>query len=333
MKKSMLLRRCRGALAALLVPVLMASATAGTNVEASEYEFKASYIQQTDDYASDYQKYLDNSVMFRLPEGVGADEEISVIVTVDGTTVMDAYDGTDKTMSISEYALGDEAQSIRDNVASQKAQVLKNLDELGVAYTTGEDYSTVLSGFELVIEAGDFATVGNALADGMDVIVGEVYNTCETELVENEVNVFDTGIFDSSDSGYDGSGMVVAVLDTGLDSNHTAFSVDNFTSKKLGLEYDEVAELIDETAAAELLEGLTVDDVYINEKVPFGFDYADNDSDVYSTHNNHGTHVSGVIVGNDDTIRGVAPQCTAGFHEDILGCYGYRKNRLDTFGS
>ena len=53
--------------------------------------------------------------------------------------------------------------------------------------------------------------------------------------------------------------------------------------------------------------GLTADDVYINEKVPFGYDYADNDPDVYSTHNNHGTHVSGVIVGKDDVITGVAP--------------------------
>lgn len=108
-------------------------------------------------------------------------------------------------------------------------------------------------------------------------------------------------------SGYDGSGMVIAVLDTGLDSAHTAFSVDNFTSKKLGLTYDDVKKLFDETTASTLVEGLTVDDVYINEKVPFGFDYADNDSDVYSTHNNHGTHVSGVIVGKDDTITGVAP--------------------------
>ena len=53
--------------------------------------------------------------------------------------------------------------------------------------------------------------------------------------------------------------------------------------------------------------GLSADDVYINEKVPYGYDYADNDPDVYSTHNNHGTHVSGVIVGKDDTITGVAP--------------------------
>ena len=101
--------------------------------------------------------------------------------------------------------------------------------------------------------------------------------------------------------------MVVAVLDTGLDSNHTAFSPKNFTSNKLGLTYQDVAALVGQTTANEMYGGLTVDDVYINEKVPFGYDYADNDPDVYSTHNNHGTHVSGVIVGKDDTITGVAP--------------------------
>ena len=65
------------------------------------------------------------------------------------------------------------------------------------------------------------------------------------------------------------------MLDTGLDSKHTAFSVDNFTSTKLGLTYEQVAAVLDQTKAKELAGSLTVDDVYINEKVPFGYDYAD----------------------------------------------------------
>ena len=318
MKKTMLAKKLKSVLAAFMVPALIAGSVAIPETKAAEetqktqakqeVEYDASYIQKVEDLALDYSEYLDDSVMFALPEGVSAEEEISVIVTTDTVTIMDAYEGTDKTMSISEYALQSEkAAEIKAEIASDKAQVLKALDESNISYTTGEDYATVLSGFELLIKAGDFESTCKALGDGMNVIVGEVYETCETELVENKVNVFDTGIFDSSDAGYDGSGMVVAVLDTGLDSNHTAFSVDNFTSENLGLTYEDVAAVVKDTAASEQLDGLTVDDVYINEKVPFGFDYADNDSDVYSTHNNHGTHVSGVIVGNDDTIRGVAP--------------------------
>lgn len=308
----MIAKRWKSALAAALVPTLMMSAVALPGVSfasaASAPGNAASLIQKTEDWASDYTRYLDNSVVFELPEGVGADEEISVIVTVDAVDIMEAYEGSDKTMSFTQYATQSaDAAQVKSAIAAQKAQVLRTLDEMAVSYTTGEDYATVLSGFELVIKAGDFEATCQALGEGMGIIVGEEYESCKTELVENEVNVFDTGIFDSSDAGYDGSGMVVAVLDTGLDSNHTAFSPDNFTSTHLGLTYEDVAALVNDTAAAEQLEGLTVDDVYVNDKVPFGFDYADNDPDVYSTHNNHGTHVSGVIVGNDDTIRGVAP--------------------------
>ncbi len=310
MRKKMLLKRCRSALATFTVAALLMGAIAVPSVGAEKIdsEYNASYIQKLEGIKNDYSQYLDDSVVFKLPDNVKAQDEISVIVTVDTTTIMDAYEGTDKTMSFMDYAVSsDDSVKIRKDIASQKLQVLSSLDDLDISYTTGEDYSTVLSGFELVIKAADFAKTCKALGKGMDVIVGEVYEPAKTELVENKVNVFDTGIFDSSDAGYDGSGMVVAVLDTGLDSNHTAFSPKNFSSKNLGLTYDDVAAVIEDTAASEQLEGLTVDDVYINDKVPFGFDYADSDPDVYSTHNNHGTHVSGVIVGNDDTIRGVAP--------------------------
>lgn len=313
MKKTKLVKKCKNALSAIMVPVILAGAlivpamrTAVSDVQASEYE--DSYIRQIENLSFDYSQYLNSSVLFKLPDTVGAEQEISVIVTVDSATLMDAYEGTDKTMSFSEYALqSSEAAEIKEDIARQKANVLDALDSKSISYTAGEDYSTVLSGFELIIKAKDFETTCQSLGKGMGVIVGEEYAPAETKLVENEVNVFDTGIFDSSDSGYDGSGIVVAVLDTGLDSNHTAFSPDNFTSANLGLTYEDVASVVNDTTASKLLDGLTVDDVYINDKVPFGFDYADNDSDVYSTHNNHGTHVSGVIVGNDDTIRGVAP--------------------------
>ena len=256
----------------------------------------------------DYEKYLDSSVVYRLPEGIRDDEEISVIITLDQVNLMDAYEGTDKAMSFTDYALTSaDAEALRASIDADRAALLEKLDAQGIGYSTGEVFDTLLTGFELVIQAGDFASVGDCLSEGSHMVAGEVYQAAETQLVENTVNVYETGIFKSGESGYDGTGMVVAVLDTGLDSKHTAFSVDNFTSTKLGLTYDQVAAVLDQTKAKELAGSLTVDDVYINEKVPFGYDYADNDPDVYSTHNNHGTHVSGVIVGKDDVITGVAP--------------------------
>ena len=290
----------------LIVAAMLVGVIVLPFVQAADY--RASYIERLDGISVDYTDYLDSSVMYQLPDSVKDDQEISVIILVDHATVMDAYEAAYTAMSFKDFALNSsEAEDIRAAIAREKEEVLKNLDASGVEYATGADYDTLLSGFELVIKARDFEATCQSLGEGNGIYVCEEYEASETQLVENTVNVYETGIFKSGESGYDGTGMVVAVLDTGLDSKHTAFSVDNFTSEKLGLTYDDVAQVIDRTKANEISGGLGVDDVYINEKVPFGYDYADNDPDVYSTHNNHGTHVSGVIVGKDDTITGVAP--------------------------
>ena len=276
--------------------------------QANAAGYYASYIEELKNLNIDHTKYFDTSVVQPLPDTVRDDDNISIIITLDETNLLDAYDESNKSVDFSDYALySDDAKQLRETIAKQKKQILSTLDDKGISYTLGDDYDIVLCGFELAITAKDFDAVCKSLDSGCGVMVCEVYNVAEAELVENHTNVYDTGIINSSASGYDGSGMVVAVLDTGLDSNHTAFSTENFTSDTLGLTYQDVAAVLKDTKAYELSGTLSVDDVYINEKVPFGYDYADKNPDVYSTHNNHGTHVSGIIVGNDDTITGVAP--------------------------
>ena len=307
MKKKSLTNLIRASCVCLLVVAILIGVFAAPGSQVSGYN--ASFIQKLDNAPKlDLQDYLNNSVAFQLPDTVKDDDQISVIITVDVANLMDSYEAGDKTMSFKDYALhSQDAADIDRQIAAERAKILSKLDEQKISYTTGDTYNTLLSGFEVTITARDFNATCKSLTKGQGIMVSEVYEKCETKLVENEVNVYGTGIFNSAGCGYDGSGMVVAVLDTGLDSNHTAFSPKNFTSDKLGLSYKDVAALVGSTVANKMYGGLTADDVYINEKVPFGYDYADNDPDVYSTHNNHGTHVSGVIVGKDDTITGVAP--------------------------
>ncbi len=284
----------------------MISTSLTTTVSAEEGVFK-----RNDSIITDYTSFLSSSVVHQLPSTVKDNDLISVIIKLDTPTLMEAYNKTDKKLSFAEYAETDDAKAIKNEISAEKDAYLRSLSSNSIEYSTGADYANVLSGFEVLIRARHFDTACEVLSKGSTAIVGEVYNVAETELVTNPVSYdASTGIFDTSSFPYDGDGMVVAVLDTGLDYTHPAFSTEYFESEDLGLTYDEVASKVSGSSAAQRVPGLTADDVYINEKVPFSFDYADNDSDVYSLHNNHGTHVSGVIVGNDGPdgqLRGSAP--------------------------
>ena len=90
------------------------------------------------------------------------------------------------------------------------------------------------------------------------------------------------------DGGYiwDGYGMVVAVLDTGLALDHEAFQDFAGWAEFYGSLTKEEVE------AAELLS----EGVYVSPKIPYAYDYADGDADVTDVEG-HGTHVSGSAVG------------------------------------
>ncbi len=288
---------------AICISLLKEGATAATNSS------HISLLGQNIDTKKE--QFYSNSTIQKLPDTVKDTDTISLIIEVKQEPLLDIYKKLDTDMSFTEYASTDEANEVRHNILNLKGELLSDLDKTGIEYDSGAFYSSILSGFEIKIKAADFRQTCETFGERARVIVGDVYKPAETQLVENEVDVYDTGIFDSSDFGYDGTGMVVAVLDTGIDYGHTAFSLGNFTADrdKLGLTFDQVSALMasHSFASERLYPGLTASDVYINEKIPFSFDYADYDPDVFPIKSDHGTHVSGIIAGKDDTITGVAP--------------------------
>ena len=250
------------------------------------------------------EKLFNEAVMYKLPDNVKATDDLSIIIQAATEPLLDAYDRSGSSLTFGEYVLTEEASSIRDGINADLAKVEKKLE--GISYEIGEKYNTLISGFEIKIKAADFENVCRAVGTSASVHIGEVYNTAETELVENKVNVYNTGIFSSEEFkntyGIDGTGMVVAVLDTGIDYYHSAFADSKFLAdrNKLGLTLNDLKAIManNDMAAESLVPGLAPEDVYVSDKIPYGFDYADKDSDVFPLLSNHGTHVSGVIAGN-----------------------------------
>ena len=104
-------------------------------------------IQKIENIALDYSKYFDSSVVFKLPDTINADDEISVIITTDDNAVIDVYEGSDKTMSLSDFALkSNYAKAAKQKLAKSKAEVLAELDKKNISYKIGEEYSTILNG-------------------------------------------------------------------------------------------------------------------------------------------------------------------------------------------
>jgi len=172
MNKRLLAKLCRSILILLLTVSMLLGAVPASNAQDGTY--KAGAVRRLDGVVPDYMDYVDDSVLFQLPDSIKPEDEISVIITVDVISLLDAYEKTDKTISLSAYVLSDEAAQIQSRIDGRKAEILSALDELGVAYTTGQDYETLLAGFELILQASDFEAACKALGEGEDAIVGEV---------------------------------------------------------------------------------------------------------------------------------------------------------------
>jgi len=257
---------------------------------------------------SKVEDYFNPDVVFKLPDTLSNDDDISVIVSLESDSLIDIYEASGKTLSFSKFLESREGKNAAKKLAEEQNKWISKLDKSGIKYTFGSKYDTLLNGFEITIKGGDFRTVGEFFSTDATLILGETYlPAAATKAVTNEVKVYESGIFDSSDVPYQGDGVVIAVLDTGLDYTHTAFSVDNFETSNERFTLDTVSEKIKGSNAEKLMSGLTGQDVYLNKKVPFAFDYADNDPDVLPISSEHGTHVAGIIAGKDDVITGVAP--------------------------
>ncbi len=210
---------------------------------------------------------------------------------------------------------GDEADRIA-LLAGQEA-VLDQISAL-----TGEDesaearhYVTAVNAMSLVLPWGVTDQVEEL--DG----VSRVYTAARFTPVENtqttqaaEQTIFAGGMVDVEtawDLGYDGSGTVIAVIDTGLDLDHPAFDVD-LEENSLALDTDGVSAVLGELHAYGEYEGLTAQAVFHGDKVPFAFNYADHSLDVSHGGDNegdHGTHVAGIAAasGEDGQSVGIAP--------------------------
>lgn len=175
-------------------------------------------------------------------------------------------------------------------------------------------YSVALNGLAIEIPYGDLEEI-QALPGVKTAFVAPCYEAPQDMTDETSApNMYTSGktvgaVQTWETLGYTGQGMRIAIIDSGLDTDHAAFAAaPQLTEDSLTL--DEVASVMKSLNAYEIYmshtsKELTADRLYRSEKVPFGFNYVDENLEL--NHDNpsagdHGSHVAGIAAANPGRV-------------------------------
>ena len=239
-------------------------------------------------------------------------DEIVILVNLKREALIETYNNyySSTINSVAEYALTEQGIRQTKAIKAEQEALIKELYSQKLISDVENSYNTITNSIAVKTTYGNFKEI-NKLDSVSSTIISDTYNlpqtTTDASAIENDVDVYETGIYKSDCVDYTGKGTAVAVLDSGFDCSHTVFQHDIDVEM---ITKDDVRNFLPNTNAANSYyrgtAGLKLSDVYYSAKIPFAYDYADKDYDVFPYDSEHGTHVAGIIGGDDETITGIA---------------------------
>ncbi|MCS3917381.1 lactocepin [Caldanaerobacter subterraneus subsp. tengcongensis MB4] len=204
--------------------------------------------------------------------------------------------------SLASYAVKAD-KTLKTLKEAEKQAVLAKIDETQAAvkntliqkfgFIPRHTYKTVLNGLSGQIKVKDIEKI-KLLPQVKDVRIAHEYFLDMTSAVwsTNAPTVWE-------ELGYKGEGMVVAIVDTGIDYRHQDMKITDPSKAKLTKE-----------KVQEIASKMGLPYKYFTDKVPVGWNWADNNDeilDIGATASMHGQHVAGIVAANGQ-IKGVAPE-------------------------
>ena len=251
-------------------------------------------VEAKEKILNDYGSYL-SKLDKTFEEKVNQEEVIRVIVEVEGKSAQE--------MSTDGKTITEQAKISIEDAQKPIVDAVSNIEGVEVRHS----YTNVFNGFSAEVKREDISKI--------EEIPGVKKVTEVQRYIENINNAKKLTQIEDVWQKYSlkGEGMVVAVVDTGIDYKHEDFSSPQDTSKlKLN------KEKIEGIKKSGVLNANRNSQTYFSDKVPFGYNYADKNNDIVDTRDAkapHGAHVSGIIGANGDdskisdnkAVKGVAP--------------------------
>jgi lactocepin len=230
---------------------------------------------------------------------VDLNKEVRVIVELAGNSPVET--ATNKGVKYDKLSKVERKQL--ENAAKNQQKAAKdkiNGQNISIEYL--QDFNAIVNGFSANVKFGDIEKIKEVAE------VKEVYLATEYQLPTDEPDMkYSKELVQTQQAwdefGYDGEGMVVGIIDSGIDPAH----------KDLLLSDDTAPELSEDFVKGAKSE-FALPGHFFTEKVPYGWNYMDNNDDIVDDNANtnmHGMHVAGTVAANGDEenggIKGVAP--------------------------
>lgn len=205
-----------------------------------------------------------------------------------------------------------EVNSVKNNQSS----VIRQIEQI-TGNKVKRSYGYLINGFSITAKREDIAKIQKI--PGVAKVTEASLGYFDLQYAKKLTQVYEVW----EELNYKGEGMVIAVIDSGIDPNHKDLVLTESGRR--------AAKLKDTNPQGP--------GKYFSEKIPYGFNFADYNTDIIDKNpatNMHGIHVAGIIAGNADKssseafkgIQGVAPEAqllamkvSSNRKDDIGGIY------------
>lgn len=248
------------------------------------------YLQQEQRYNAkeSYSKFQEAAKEQRQASGQAVSKKnessVRVIVSLNKSA---AFDHTSKPTGSAVSVKKIEQAS--DQVKDGQEKVIKQVEEI-TGNKVRRQFGYLVNAFSIDMDLDDIDKVKD-LPQVKNVTPVKVYHPTD-ESADQMAQVQDVW----QEQKLKGEGMVISIIDTGIDSSHQDLKLDSGVSTALSK--SEV-----ESDKSKLGHGK-----YYTEKVPYGYNYADKNDQIVDNGSGemHGQHVAG-IAGANGQVKGVAP--------------------------